>query len=76
MAVTAEELYWYEVATDQSYIGRWIVRLDGYHMMIEHRMLDKHQNASHQELLSGVKASKARLLSEAEVLIMRIKIKF
>ena len=29
---------------DQSYIGRWIVRLDGYHMIIEHRMLDKHQN--------------------------------
>ena len=31
---------------DQSYIGRWIVRLDGYHMIIEHRMRDKHQNAS------------------------------
>ena len=30
---------------DQSYIGRWIVRLDGYHMVIEHRMRDKHQNA-------------------------------
>ena len=30
---------------DQGYIGRWIVRLDGYHMMIEHRMRDKHQNA-------------------------------
>ena len=30
---------------DQSYIGRWIVRLDGYHMIIEHRMRDKHQNA-------------------------------
>ena len=29
---------------DQSYIGRWIVRLDGYHMIIEHRMRDKHQN--------------------------------
>ena len=28
-----------------SYIGRWIVRLDGYHMIIEHRMRDKHQNA-------------------------------
>ena len=25
---------------DQSYIGRWIVRLDGYHMIIEHRMRD------------------------------------
>ena len=30
---------------DQSYIGRWRVRLDGYHMIIEHRMRDKHQNA-------------------------------
>ena len=30
---------------DQSYIGIWIVRLDGYHMIIEHRMRDKHQNA-------------------------------
>ena len=30
---------------DQSYIGRLIVRLDGYHMIFEHRMRDKHQNA-------------------------------
>ena len=30
---------------DQSYIGRWIVRLEGYHMIIEHRKRDKHQNA-------------------------------
>ena len=30
---------------DQSYIGRWIVRLDGYHMIIEHCTRDKHQNA-------------------------------
>ena len=30
---------------DQSYIVRWIVRLDGYHMIIEHRTRDKHQNA-------------------------------
>ena len=30
---------------DQSFIGRWIVRLDGYHMIIGHRMRDKHQNA-------------------------------
>ena len=27
---------------DQSYIGRWIVRQDGYHMIIEHRTRDKH----------------------------------
>ena len=31
---------------DQSYIGRWIVRLDGYNMIIEHRTSDKHQNAN------------------------------
>ena len=31
---------------DQSYIGRWIVRLDGYNMIIEHRTRDKHQNAN------------------------------
>ena len=30
---------------DQSYIGRWIVRLDGYKMIIEHRTRDKYQNA-------------------------------
>ena len=30
---------------NQSYIGRWIVRLDGYNMIIEHRTRDKHQNA-------------------------------
>ena len=30
---------------DQSYIGRWIDRLDGYNMIIEQRTRDKHQNA-------------------------------
>ena len=30
---------------DQSYIGRWIVHLNGYNMIIEHRTRDKHQNA-------------------------------
>ena len=30
---------------DQRYIGRWIVRLDGYNMIIGHRTRDKHQNA-------------------------------
>ena len=30
---------------DQSYIGRWVVRLDGYNMIIELRTRDKHQNA-------------------------------
>ena len=31
---------------DQSYIGRQIVRLDGYHIIIEHRTRDKHPNAN------------------------------
>ena len=30
---------------NQSYIGRWTVRLDGYHIIIEHRLRDKRQNA-------------------------------
>ena len=30
---------------DQSYIGRWIVRLDGYNIIIKHRKRDEHQNA-------------------------------
>ena len=30
---------------DQSYIGNWTLRLDGYHMIIEHRVREKHQNA-------------------------------
>ena len=29
----------------QSDIGRWIVRLNGYHLIIEHMMRDRHQNA-------------------------------
>ena len=29
---------------DQSYSGRWIVRLDCYKMIIEHKTRDKHQN--------------------------------
>ena len=30
---------------DQNYIVRWIVRLDGYNLIIEHRARDEHQNA-------------------------------
>ena len=30
---------------DQKYIGRWIVRLDWYNTIIEHRTREKHQNA-------------------------------
>ena len=46
LRVDNRALSWLKTYTmDQSYIGRWIVRLDGYHMIIEHRMRDKHQNA-------------------------------
>ena len=34
-----------DVLVGQSYICRWIVRLDGYHMIMEHRMREKNQNA-------------------------------
>ena len=30
---------------EQNYIVRWIVRLDSYHMIIEHRTRDKHLKA-------------------------------
>ena len=30
---------------DQNYLGRCIVRLEGYHMIFEHRIRGKHQNA-------------------------------
>ena len=46
LRVDNRELSWLKpFSVDQSYIGRWIVRLDGYHMIIEHKMRDKHQNA-------------------------------
>ena len=46
LRVDNRALSWLKTCSmDQSYIGRWIVRLDGYHMIIEHRMRDKHQNA-------------------------------
>ena len=46
MRVDNRALSWLKTySMDQSYIGRWIVRLDGYNMIIEHRTRDKHQNA-------------------------------
>ena len=46
LRVDNRALSWFKTySMDQSYIGRWIVRLDGYHMIIEQRMRDKHQNA-------------------------------
>ena len=56
---------------NQSYIGRWIVRLDGYHMIIEHRMRNKHQNADRlskktefYERLEQKQANKAEIKEE------------
>ena len=46
LLVDNKALSWLKTySMDQSYIGRWIVRLDGYNMIIEHRTRDKHQNA-------------------------------
>ena len=46
LRVDSRALSWLKTySMDQIYIGRWIVRLDGYHMIIEHRIRDKHQNA-------------------------------
>ena len=43
--VDSRALFWLKTySMNQSYLGRWIVRLDGYHMLIEHRMRDKHKN--------------------------------
>ena len=49
-------------------MGPWIVRLDGYHMIIEHRTRDKHQNADSlskktefYERLEGKQASQAEI---------------
>ena len=53
---------------DQSYIGRWVMRLDGYHMITEHRTRDKHQNADSlnkktelYERLEGKQANQAEI---------------
>ena len=46
LSVDNRALSWLKTySMDQSYIGRWKVRLDDYHMIIEHKMRDKHQNA-------------------------------
>ena len=43
--VESRALFWLKTySMNQSYLGRWIVRLDGYHLLIEHRMRDKHKN--------------------------------
>ena len=40
-ALASLKTYW----MDQSYIGSWIVPLQGYHIIIEHQKRYKHQNA-------------------------------
>ena len=43
LRVNNRALAWLKTySIDQSYIGRWIVRLDGYHMIIEQRTRDRH----------------------------------
>ena len=44
LRVDTRALSWLKTySMDQIYTVRWIVRLDGYHTIIEHRMRDKHQ---------------------------------
>ena len=46
LGVDNRALSWLKTySRDQSYLGSWIVRLDGYNMIMEHRTRDKHQNA-------------------------------
>ena len=46
LRVDNRALSWFKMySMDESYIGRCIVRLDGYDMITEHRTRDKHQNA-------------------------------
>ena len=46
LRVVNRALAWLKTySMEQSYIGRWILCLDGYHMIIEHQTRDKHQNA-------------------------------
>ena len=45
LRVDIRALSWLKTySMDQSYIGRWIVHLDGYNLIIEHRTRNKHQN--------------------------------
>ena len=53
---------------DQSYIGRWIVRLDGYHMIIEHRTRNKHQNAdSHSKKTEFYERLEEKQANQSEI---------
>ena len=46
LRVDNRRLSWLKTySMDQSYIGRWIVKLDCYHIINEHRMRNEHQNA-------------------------------
>ena len=46
LRVVNRALSWLKTySMDQSCFGRLVVRLDGYHIIIEHRMRDKHQNS-------------------------------
>ena len=69
MRVDNRALAWLKTySMDQSYIGRWIVRLDGYHMIIEHRSRDKHQNAdSLSKKMEFYEQLEERQTSQAEI---------
>ena len=46
LRVDNRALVWLNTSSmDQSYFSRWIVRLDDYHLITEHRTCDKNQNA-------------------------------
>ena len=52
---------WLETySMDRSYIGRCIVRLDGYDMIIEDRTIDKHQNADNLSKKTNSTRDKSR----------------
>ena len=69
LRVDSRALSWLKTySMDQSYIGRWIVRLDGYHMIIEHRMRDKQQNAdSLSKKTEFYKRLKQKQANQAEI---------
>ena len=46
LCVDNRALAWLKTfSMEQGYIGRWIVRLDGYHTIIRHPTRDKQQNS-------------------------------
>ena len=69
LRVDNRALAWLKIySMDQSYIGRWIVRLVGYQMIIEHRSRDKHQNAdSHSKKTEFYERLEEKQANQAEI---------